>query len=354
MSNETQQPLMFAVSDYNELNSLNSFFTIGRNLERINIEMMIENNFYGAAENDVDKMQIIMHTLFAVIKAKNNINALSLEYMRVTSEFIDKYKEVLSQVVMNPGEGNKYLTKEIDDKERFLNTIDICTALFNSMRCLVYNETDVHTVSLMTLMQILGIVKLEDEKLNYSLLKIVGRFNEQKNTDVDDWLETVEYDYELFYQKKIMDTINNFISLSPRLMLDVCIYKFLLTSGFLEIANAAKKNGEQMTEEQMNYAVNSICEKAIQYIESIAKVINNDRYCIPEYFNEVFLTELGMLEYYNVYLDQFTAEAKTSLSEFAETEQFTCSVYKPHYEMEQLAAHVYERVVDYLRVGDYL
>jgi hypothetical protein len=354
MSNGTQQPLMFAVSDYNELNSLNSFFTIGRNLERINIEYMMENNFYGAAANDVDKMQIIMHTLFEVIKAKNNINALSLEYMRVTSEFIDKYKEVLSQVVMNPSEDNKYLTKQIEDQERFVNTIDICTALFNSMRCLVYNENDVHTVSLLTLMQILGIVKLEDEKLNYTLLKIVGRFNEQRNTDVDDWLETVEYDYELYYQKKIMDTINNFISLSPRLMLDVCIYKFLLTSGFLEIVKSDNSMIGEISEDHMNYAVNSICEKAVQYIESIAKVINNDRYCIPEYFNDVFVAELAMLDYYKVYVDTYTAEAKTSLSEFSETEQFTCSVYKPHYEMDQLSSHVHKRVVDYLTVGGFM
>ena len=80
-------------------------------------------------------------------------------------------------IVANPEEFDNYIQRPLEDPERFKKILDICMNMYNAVRVLVYNETDVHTVSLMTLMHMIGMMNVRDENLNYTLLKVIGRIH---------------------------------------------------------------------------------------------------------------------------------------------------------------------------------
>ena len=348
-----QQPLMFTVSEYKELNSINSLILIGKNIERINFNEMIK-QFDPNVHTDLDVMCTFVQNFYNTVLLTNNVDKMSMEYMRKTTEFMDYYKDKFINVVVNPKKFNNYIQRPVEDVDRFVRIINLCQNLYNATRVLVYNEADVYTVSLMTIMHMIGMVNTRDENLNYYLLKIIGRYNESKSSDVDDWLQTLEYDYELFHQKNILDSVVDLVSLSPAMVLDLIVYRLLVSPEFKDMCDIDSLSNEDGTPvlEKLDAAIDHLMCSAIRNIETIASIMNNSKFGVSEYFMDIFDEELGMLDYYNVRPE--IVEAELGCEENDESVRFNTKRYIPFMDEEAVRRHIEMVLYDYLTASNYI
>lgn len=350
-----QQPLMFTVSEYKELNSISSLILVGKNIERVNFPEMVK-QFDPEQDTDLDVMCKFASDYYETVLQTNNVEKMSKHFMFTTSDFMDYYIDKMIEIVANPKELTNYLHKPIEDVDRFRRVIHLCMDLYNATRVLVYNESDVHTVSLMTIMHMIGMVNTRDEHLNYNLLKIIGRYNETKSSDVDDWLETLEYDYELFHQKNILNSVVDLLSLSPAMVLDLIVYRLLVSPDFGAVCDVNNLvNDEKGTIlDKLDPAVDVLMASAIRNIETIASIMNDNKFGISDYFAELFDDELGNLDHYNVKSEVVEFETELGCEENAETVKFKVKQYKPHVEEMALRRHLKFVLYDYLSSGNYV
>lgn len=351
-----QQPLMFTVSEYKELNSINSLILVGKNIERLNYYEMIQ-QFDPEKNTDLDVMCQFVSDYFKTVLLTNNVEAMSRRFMKNTTEYMEYYKDKMVDLVVNPSEFDNFIQRPIKDADKFKRELDLCMDLYNATRVLVYNEADVHTVSLMTIMHMIGMVNPTDENLNYDLLKIIGRFNESKSSDVDDWLETVEYDYEIFHQKNILDSVVDILSLSPTMVLDLTVYRLLVSPDFENLCNV--KNLVNVIDpasllEKLDPAVDFLMGSAIRNIETIASIMNDNKFTISQFFIDLFDEELASLEYYNVTPKMIDVETELGCEENAETVKFKTKFYKAFVEEDGLRRHLQMVLYDYLVAGHYI
>jgi hypothetical protein len=345
-----QQPLMFSVSDYKELNSIGSLIMIGKNIERLQFNEMVK-EFDPEQDTDLDVMYEFISRFNDVVLHTNNVEAVSKEYMRKTTEFMDHYLDIMTEIVVAPEKFDNYIQRPVNDGDRFRRILEMCMNLYNAIRVLVYNESDVHTVSLMTIMHMIGMMNVQDENLNYTLLKIVGRFNESKASDVDDWLETLEYDYELFHQKNILDTLVDLISLSPRMVLDLNVYRLIVSPDFDRLCGQTNQNdGGTDIASRLDNVVDHLVESSVRHLATIENIMNTSKFDISEYFLDLFNEELGMLPYYNVKVETVEVETELGCEENTETVKFKTKQYTHFIDEIQLREHLEMILYDYLLI----
>lgn len=350
-----QQPLMFTVSEYKEIGSINSLITIGKNLERVDFNEIM--NLIKAGRSDVDVMHEYILDFYYTIVSTNNFDKMSIEYMRNTIKFMSKYKDKFMERVVNPTEFNKYIQRPIQNVDRFTKIVDMCQILYNAIRFFVYNESDIHTVSLMTIMNMIGELSINDERLNYDLLKIIGRYNESKSSDVDEWLDTLEYDYEVFHQKNILDSVTDLMSVSPSIVLDLAIYRLIISSeieAYCNMDELLEANNMEEALDELDLAVEYVFQTAIRNLDTIVAIMNNTKYAVSEYYIDIFNEELALLSYYKVEPINVELETETGDPDDKEVVKFESLRYKSSYNEDDLKDHIKARMYEYLVIGRYI
>ena len=359
MNENKQQPLLFTVADYNDLKSISSFLKIGENIERAGfsefskVEYRIENGY-----EDLDFLHEFIAHLLTVIKETNKVDKGSLEYLNSSMEYMEECKNRLLKRILDPEESKTVLEIPIEDAERFKKIIEICMDLFNAVRVFVYNETDIHTVSLMVMMHILGTMQIRDENLNYILLKLVGRYNESKASDIDTWLETLEYDRELFFAKDVLDTIIDLAILSPSSMLDKTIYNLVSSPEFVEICAAQLPDHD--VDEPINAsdliqgALNYLTEVAIANLDTLVSLVNDVKHEISWHFLDIFESELESLSFYRIITEEFEDEVEFERDGEIETMQYKSKLYKPDINIVDLQLYIKVRLCEYLTASNFI
>ena len=107
-----QQPLLFTVAEYNDLKSLSSFITIGRNIERAgfsefsNVKDRDDHKY-----NDLDFLHEFIAHLLTVSKDTNNVDKGSIEYLNTSIHYMEGYKNRLVKRILDPEESKEFLKK---------------------------------------------------------------------------------------------------------------------------------------------------------------------------------------------------------------------------------------------------
>lgn len=350
-----KKTVMLSVSEFKEMNSISNLILVGKNIERVDYNKAVEKITNGVS--DIDVLLWFMREYLEVIVTTNNLDELSELYMDYQAEFIEQYQKEFTDLIINPGYYDNFISKPIEDPEYFRKIIEICGLLTLSTSYLIYNQSDVFTVSVLTIMNIINALSLQDEDLNYTILKVIGRKNETKASDIDDWLEQIEHNYELFHLKNISDHVLDLLSVSPRMVLDLTIYKCLVSPQVLGVCNFDELDQCESKEDielLLEPLIMLILETATSTLDSIVEIVNSHKYSISEYYVSIFEKEFNALSYYKMIPD-FTTEVTTMYTEDVKmdgeeplTEEITIKQYISQVNMKQLKAAIKLRVYEYL------
>ena len=293
-NNDKSRMMLLSLANYDQVESINSLIDVGQNLERVDYESYIEEL---KCKNMTEREALLsfIREYHEVIRDTNNISDLSIEFVTEQTENMNQFKRQFADVVLKSDGNDPLLNKKIKNTERFIDYLDIGQEIINATTYIIFNSRDLYTVSTLTLMQIIDILDLEDEDLRFEILKIVGRRNETKSSDIDPWLETIEYDYDIYHIKRILDAVMDIVAVSPQLLTHLIIYKSILTPEFMDKYNLL--NSSTVVDDIIvnNMAID-ILEITKSSLSSVATIMSKKKYAIPEYYVEIFDSELARLD----------------------------------------------------------
>ena len=293
-NNDKSRMMLLSLANYDQVESINSLIDVGQNLERVDYESYIEEM---KCKNMTEREALLsfIKEYHEVIRDTNNISDLSIEFVTEQTENMNQFKRQFADVVLKSYGNDPLLNKKIKNTERFIDYLDIGQEIINATTYIIFNSRDLYTVSTLTLMQIIDILDLEDEDLRFEILKIVGRRNETKSSDIDPWLETIEYDYDIYHIKRILDAVMDIVAVSPQLLTHLIIYKSILTPEFMDKYNLLDSK-TIIDDIILNNMAIDILEVTKSSLSSVASIMSKKKYAIPEYYVEIFDRELARLD----------------------------------------------------------
>lgn len=362
MSSVGEKPLMFEVADYKDMSSISNLINIGRNIERVDMNRINSLRDMGYSEAQV--LEVFVNDLYHVMMSTNRVDKMSVKYMDETLNYMLLYKNLLVNRFINEtnkdeSEYKQYLYCKLTPEEvqRFECVVNIGLMINQAVSVIIYNEQDLHTVSLLTMMNILSMLNISDEKLNYEVLKVVGRRNEIEPSDVDKWVETADLDYNVYHAKKILDTLEEFLATSPRLISNINSYRVIISSYFdklVDIDNLKNAKTVEDINEALDGVVNYLLEIAYNNIYAINKSLDDVKNTIPEYCIDIFEESLGELNYYKI----FPTEVETVIKEAEEEDEYPLTFKRKQYtvyvEKESVKEMIHYQLYSYLGVGGYI
>ena len=292
--NDKSRMMLLSLASYDQVESINSLIDVGQNLERVDYETYIEELKY---KNMTEREALLsfVKDYHEVIRDTNNISDLSIEFVTEQTDNMNDFKRQFADVILNSDGNDPILNKKIKNVERFIEYLDIGQEIINATTYIIFNSRDLYTVSTLTLMQIIDILDLEDEDLRFEILKIVGRRNETKSSDIDPWLETIEYDYDIYHIKRILDAVMDIVAVSPQLLTHLIIYKSILTPEFMDKFNLLDSK-TIVDDIILNNMAIDILEVTKSSLSSVASIMSKKKYAIPEYYVDIFDKELARLD----------------------------------------------------------
>lgn len=293
-NNDKSRMMLLSLASYDQVESINSLIDVGQNLERVDYESYIEEL---ECKNMTEREALLsfIKDYHEVIRDTNNISELSLEFVTEQTDNMNEFKRQFADVILKSDGSEPLLNKKIENTERFIEYLDIGQEIINATTYIIFNSRDLYTVSTLTLMQIIDILGLEDEDLRFEILKIVGRRNETKSSDIDPWLETIEYDYDIYHIKRILDAVMDIVAVSPQLLTHLIIYKSILTPEFMDKYNLLDSK-TVVDDIILNNMAIDILEVTKSSLSSVASIMSKKKYAIPEYYVDIFDSELARLD----------------------------------------------------------
>lgn len=292
--NDISRMMLLSLASYDQVESINSLIDVGQNLERVDYESYIEEL---KCKNMTEREALLsfVKEYHEVIRDTNSISDLSIEFVTEQTDSMNNFKRQFADVVLKSDGSDPLLNKKIENTERFIEYLDIGQEIINATTYIIFNSRDLYTVSTLTMMQIIDILDLEDEDLRFEILKIVGRRNETKSSDIDPWLETIEYDYDIYHIKRILDAVMDIVAVSPQLLTHLIIYKSILTPEFMDKYNLLDSK-TIIDDIILNNMTIDILEVTKSSLSSVASIMSKKKYAIPEYYVDIFDRELARLD----------------------------------------------------------
>lgn len=344
--------IMLSLSGYDQVTSINNLIVVGRNIERVDYNRYLEDLDRGNI-SDIDALDQFVEEYYEVVKDTNDISDLSIELITEQVRYMNHFSDMFADIVLGSTGDDPILSKQIDDVEKFKKYISICQGIMNANSFLIFNPRDLFTVSTLTMMEIIDTLEIKNENIRFDLLKIIGRRNESKHSDVDPWLETIEYDYELFHIKRVLDAVLDIIAISPKLLTHLIIYKSILTAEFIDKFNLLNPETE-IDDVLLNNMAIDIMEIIESSLESVVDIMNRKKYSIAPYYVEIFDEELSKLSF--VKIDSImkridTPETESPLSDFDDSTLI--KIYKLSIHEEDFKDYIEVKLEEYLELAGY-
>ena len=360
MEDTKTKKVMLSVSEYSDLNSINNLILVGKNIERVDNKYAAD--MIAKGMEDVDVLLWFMKDYLNKIKTTNAIDPMSSFFVESQEEFVKEYTKQFADIVINVEKYDNYLNQPIKNPSRFKKILEICDILTIATSYFIYNQRDVFTVSILTLMNILNLLDIKDEELNFALLKVVGRRNESKPSDVDNWLEQVDHDYEIFHLKNISDHVLNLMSVSPRMVIDLTVYTSLLSTQVVtdEMYDMLEKcESMEETETILQPVFLVVLESVVSVMDTIVDSLNKHKYEISKFYVDLFERELVHLPYCKI-VPKYKEESTTMYTEdvringVSESETIKVKKYKSEIDSKMLYSEIKLRLHEFLIAGNIL
>lgn len=351
-NNDKSRMMLLSLANYDQVESINSLIDVGQNLERVDYESYIEEM---KCKNMTEREALLsfIKEYHEVIRDTNNISDLSIEFVTEQTKNMNQFKRQFADVVLKSDGNDPLLNKKIKNTERFIDYLDIGQEIINATTYIIFNSRDLYTVSTLTLMQIIDILDLEDEDLRFEILKIVGRRNETKSSDIDPWLETIEYDYDIYHIKRILDVVMDIVAVSPQLLTHLIIYKSILTPEFMDKYNLLDSK-TIIDDIILNNMAIDILEVTKSSLSSVASIMSKKKYAIPEYYVEIFDRELARLDCAQIVPTYEDVEIDCQVDdECDESELMTIKNYIVEVDDEKFKEYIEKVLNEYLELAGY-
>ena len=351
-NNDKSRMMLLSLANYDQVESINSLIDVGQNLERVDYESYIEEL---KCKNMTEREALLsfIKDYHEAIRDTNNISDLSIEFVTEQTENMNQFKRQFADVVLKSDGNDPLLNKKIKDTERFIEYLDIGQEIINATTYIIFNSRDLYTVSTLTMMQIIDILDLEDEDLRFEILKIVGRRNETKSSDIDPWLETIEYDYDIYHIKRILDAVMDIVAVSPQLLTHLIIYKSILTPEFMDKFNLLDSS-TVVDDIIVNNMAIDILEVTKSSLSSVASIMSKKKYAIPEYYVDIFDKELAKLDCAQIVPTYEEVEIDCHMDdECEESELMTIKNYIVEVDDEKFKEYIEMMLNEYLELAGY-
>ena len=350
--NDKNRMMLLSLASYDQVESINSLIDVGQNLERVDYESYIEEL---KCKNMTEREALLsfVKEYHEVIRDTNSISDLSIEFVTEQTNRMNDFKRQFADIILKSDGRDPLLNKKIENTERFIEYLDIGQEIINATTYIIFNSRDLYTVSTLTLMQIIDILDLEDEDLRFEILKIVGRRNETKSSDIDPWLETIEYDYDIYHIKRILDAVMDIVAVSPQLLTHLIIYKSILTPEFMAKFNLLDSS-TVVDDIIVNNMAIDILEVTKSSLSSVASIMSKKKYAIPEYYVDIFDSELARLDCAQIVPIYEDVEIDCEMDdECEESELMTIKNYTVEIDDENFKEYVGMVLNEYLELAGY-
>ena len=351
-NNDMSKMMLLSLASYEQVESINSLIDVGQNLERVDYESYIEdlkcNNM-----TEREALLSFIQDYHGIIKDTNDISELSVEFVSEQTDNMNEFKRQFADVVLKSDGSDPILNKKIENVDRFIDYLNIGQEIINATSYMIFNSRDLYTVSTLTLMQIINILGLEDEDLRFEILKIVGRRNESKSSDIDPWLETIEYDYDLYHIKRVLDSVMDIVAVSPKLLTHLIIYKSILTPEFMDKYNLLDSK-TIIDDIILNNMAIDILEVAKSSLASVASIMSKKKYAVPDYYVEIFDRELSKLDCAQIVPTYEEVEVDCQMDdECEESELMLIKNYIVEVDDEKFKEYIEMKLNEYLELAGY-
>lgn len=349
----SEKAVLLSVSNYADVTSINNLILVGMNIEKSNYAQL-KRKIKEKEISEIDALVEFVDIYYNRVKYTNEITPLSVEFVDEQNKTMIVFKDRLAKVILDADGSDPLLNKKIENREFFIKILHICQIIINSTAFLTSNQKDAFTVSTLTILQMLSVLEIDDEDLRYILMKVIGRRNEAHSSDVDHWLETLEYDYEIYHIKSVLDNALEMIGLSPIMLLDLAIYKMVLSPNFetkYEPADTTKLTNDEEAIEYFSGLIEGLINISIETLDSMINILNENKFNIPEYFIDIFEEEFNLLPYFRIMNKSVVKYPKEDDSIL---EPITVKEYIPYIDRFQLKEYITNKLIHYLKLEDYL
>lgn len=349
-----EMAVLLSVSNYSDVTSINNLILVGMNIEKSNYTQL-KRKIKEKEISEIDALVEFVDIYYNRVKYTNEITPLSIEFVDEQNKALTAFKDKLSKIILNADGSHPLLNKKIEDKEYFMKILHICQSLINTTAYLTSNQKDAFTVSTLTVLQILSVLEIYDVNLRYMLMKIVGRRNEAQSSDVDPWLETLEYNYEVYHIKSILDNALEMLGLSPLMLLDLTVYKMVLSPNFeikYKLEDTTKLTSDEQAEEYFSTLIEGLMDISTETLNSMVNILNESKFSIPSYFMDIFEEEFNLLSYFRIINKSVVKYPEEKNADILEP--ITVKEYTPYVDRFRAKEYIATKLIQYLKIEGYL
>lgn len=348
IKDDKNRMMMLSLSGYEQVLSITNLISVGRNIERVNYEEYFDKLESGEL-TEIDALLNFIKDYHETVISSNDISDLSIKFVKEQSDMMNYFLEKFADIVLGSTGDDPILSKQITNVEKFRKYLQINQEMINATSYLIYNTRDVFTVSTITMMEIYEILGLNDETMKYDVLNIIGRRNETKSSDVDPWLESIEYDYELFHIKRILDSVLDIIAISPQLLTHLIIYQSLMTAEFVDSFNLLDED-VKIDDNKIDDITTAMLEIVKNSLESVVDIMNKKKYAIAPYYTEIFDGELTRLPFVKINPSYDSVNVPDSIDG---EETFLVKIYELYTDDNAFKNYIENKVREYLGLAGY-
>ena len=348
-----ENTVLLSVSNYADVTSINNLILVGMSIEKSNYTHL-KRQIKEKEISEIDALIEFVDIYYNRVKYTNEITPLSIEFVDEQNKALTAFKNKLSKVILNADGSDPLLNKKIEDKEFFTKILYISQSILNSTAFLTSNQKDAFTVSTLTLLQMLSVLEIEDEDLRYILMRVVGRRNEAQSSDVDPWLETLEYNYEIYHIKSILDSALDMMGLSPLMLLDITVYKMVLSSNFetkYKLEDISKLTNDEQVEEYFSTLIEGLIDISAETLNTMVNILNETKFNIPDYFMGIFEEEFNLLSYFRI-LNKSVVKYPEDDDNILEA--ITVKEYTAYVDRFKVKEYITTKLIQYLKIEGYL
>ena len=185
-------------------------------------------------------------------------------------------------------------------------------------------------------------------------MKVMGRRNEAQSSDVDPWLETLEYNYEVYHIKSILDNALEMLGLSPLMLLDLTVYKMVLSSNFeikYKLEDTTKLTTDEQAEEYFSTLIEGLIDISTETFNTMVNILNETKYTIPSYFMDIYEEEFNLLSYFRI-LNKSVVKYPKEDGDILEP--ITVKEYTPYVDRFRVKEYITTKLIQYLKIEGYL
>lgn len=347
-----EKAVLLSVSNYTDVTSINNLILVGMNIEKSNYTQL-KRKIKEKEISEIDALVEFVDIYYNRVKYTNEITPLSVEFVDEQNKTLIVFKDKLAKVILNADGSDPLLNKKIEDKEFFIKILHICQSITNATAYLTSNQKDAFTVSTLTILQMLSVLDIEDVDLRYVLMKVMGRRNEAQSSDVDPWLETLEYNYEVYHIKSILDNALEMLGLNPLMLLDLTVYKMVLSSNFeikYKLEDTTKLTSDEQVEEYFSTLIEGLIDISTETFNTMVNILNETKFNIPSYFMDIFEEEFNLLSYFRI--------LTKSVVKYPEDDDIqapiTVKEYTPYVDRFKVKEYITTKLIQYLKIEGYL